>query len=1714
MADINILTRRRGTEKAKLTRFKTYLDAFHENTDDIHELQSRINSVKEVFCEFEKIQFDIEGIDNSDAQMIERDNFETAFHSSIGRANRIISMRQHNPIQNVNAQENQNPNEPTRKFAVKLPTMNLPTFDGSYEHWLNFYDSFTALVHNNTTLPDIQKLYYLRSSLKGIAAEIIDSLESSAQNYPVAWELLQKRFKNTKLITNHHIQALLDIPTIHKESGIALRSTIDNVQKHVRAIEILKANSWDVIMLHLIVAKLDAETRKNWKTETLDDENVTLKTLLTFLEKRASVLDNDYLHKTSSKSHGNTKPHASRKANSEISCISVANDKCPVCNASHRIYECATFRNLSVSARVSEAKKHKLCFNCLRSHKGQACALGGCRKCNKKHNTLLHDNDTSESTSSTTNQAENNRAEQKQLENTISQTHCVTKCQSEVLLSTAILHIRDSRGLMHECRALLDSASQSNFISRALCNKLQLHSERIDVPVSGLAQISTRVSERVHTIIKSRLNAYQVKLPYFVIDKITDSLPSTALHLLSFQIPDDIALADPTFDMPGKVELLLGASIFWELLCIGQIRFANNMPILQKTKFGWIVSGPISPKAQYSNSGQTASFCIFSPEIQIQRQLERFWITEECTKSKHLSSEEQACEDHFMHTTIREEDGRFNVKMPIKGNISQLGESRHAAAHRLRSMERKFIRSPKLKQQYVAFINEYISLGHCSEISAKDSNSFLHYLPHHAVMKESSNTTKLRVVFDGSNKTSSNVSINDILLVGPSIQPDLFSIALGFREHTYVISADIAKMYRQVNIHKDQRNLQVILWREDPKEAMRILRLNTVTYGLASSSYLAIRCLDQLARENAVTFPQASSIIQQNFYVDNMLCGADTIEELSIIKREVTQILGGAKFELRQWVSNEPSILLESDDISLESILPIGEEVKTLGLLWNPQEDALQYRVEDSDVPIRVSKRVILSTISQIFDPLGLVGPIVIKAKILLQQLWKIQVHWDESLPLDLHTAWIKYVQQLPQLSTISIPRHVMQACSGQIELHGFCDASEAAYGACLYIKHYQRGRKPTVRLLCAKSKVAPLKKVSLPRLELCGALLLSRLCKKVTDALTKKIDSTYLWCDSTITIAWISGQPHQWKTFVANRIAEIHELTNQAKWRHIESKHNPADIISRGLNPAELKQTELWWNGPTWLQQDVDDWPHAAAEEVTEIPDAKRPTTTFLVNIGELAIFDRYSSLSRLKRVVAYILRFKYNALNSKSRKCGSLDVDELENSMNVLLKCMQEREFSLEVHALKSNREICQNSRLYNLCVFLDANGLIRVGGRLRNANIPYSQKHGIVIPTKHKLTELIIKDEHYRTLHTGAQALLAHLRTRFWPLSGKTAVRRVLQKCIVCFRTRPMIKEQLMGDLPVERVTPSRAFERSGVDYAGAFRIKLSRNKTGKAYLCVFICMVTKAVHLELVSDLTTTAFLNSLKRFISRRGKPSDMFSDNGANFIGADNDLRELTNLLTNSDHNNKILDFTAQQSIRWHFIPPHSPHFGGLWESAVRSAKTHMKRVVGNALLNFEELYTVFTMIEACLNSRPLCPISDDPSDLSSLTPGHFLIGQSLINIPEPEVQEIAPNRLSRYEYLIQLKQHFWTRWSREYLTQLQQRVKWNKRNSNIVSPGTLVLLKDDNLPPLQWRMGRVVELHPGKDNLVRVVSIKTSNGIIKRSLAKICILPIEEGKN
>lgn len=362
-----------------------------------------------------------------------------------------------------------------------------------------------------------------------------------------------------------------------------------------------------------------------------------------------------------------------------------------------------------------------------------------------------------------------------------------------------------------------------------------------------------------------------------------------------------------------------------------------------------------------------------------------------------------------------------------------------------------------------------------------------------------------------------------------------------------------------------------------------------------------------------------------------------------------------------------------------------------------------------------------------------------------------------------------------------------------------------------------------------------------------------------------------------------------------------------------------------------------------------------------------------------------------------------------------------------------------------------------------------------------------------------------EHIRLFHAGPQLLLASVREQFWPIGGRCLARSITKQCLVCTRFRGRTLQPIMGNLPTVRTTSTFPFYSCGVDMAGPFLISNRKgrgSRSTKCYLCLFVCLSSKAVHLELVSDLSTEAFILSLRRFVSRRGKPAIVYCDNGTNFKGANNELSRLLRSCRQS-----IADFANDEGIKFMFSPAYSPHFGGIWEAGVKSAKYHLRRVAANASLTFEELATLFSQIEAILNSRPLTPLSPDPTDPSPLTPGHFLIGRPLTSIPCLPVTVKNPNR---YERIEQLRQHFWDRWRREFISELQQRVKWKTRQQDL-RIGDLVILKEENLPPLQWRLARISRLYPGPDGISRVADVLTNKGTIRRAINKMCIIPATE---
>ena len=459
------------------------------------------------------------------------------------------------------------------------------------------------------------------------------------------------------------------------------------------------------------------------------------------------------------------------------------------------------------------------------------------------------------------------------------------------------------------------------------------------------------------------------------------------------------------------------------------------------------------------------------------------------------------------------------------------------------------------------------------------------YLPIHVVRKDSSSTTKVRAVFDGSARTSTGVSLNETFLVGPTVHPPLIDILLQFRMHRVALTTDVSKMYRAVGLTESDKDLHRFVWRSGPQEVLQDFRMTRVTFGIAASSFAANMCVKQNASDFAQQYPLAAKAVDKSFYVDDGLAGADSVEETIDLQDQLQKLFGQGGFLLRKWNCSEQAVLqhIPSDLRDSQSTLsiPFTEEyTKTLGVGWNSNLD--HFRLTFSQPPSleKVTKRGLISDVAKTFDVLGWFSPAIIKVKILFQRLWEMKVDWDDPVPSSVHEPWLQWRSELHLLSKRHIPRCYFpkDAHISIIQLHGFSDASESAYAGVVYLRMVDTEGRVHVSLVMSKTKVAPIKRLMIPRLELCGAHLLAQILHHTQELFHITPDNIFAWTDSTIVLGWLSGNPRRFKTYVGNRISGIMECVSPDRWNHVNGFENPADCASRGLFPSELLEHTLWW--------------------------------------------------------------------------------------------------------------------------------------------------------------------------------------------------------------------------------------------------------------------------------------------------------------------------------------------------------------------------------------------------------------------------------------------------------------------------------------------------------------------------------------------------------
>jgi transposase InsO family protein len=1585
----------------------------------------------------------------------------------------------------------------------RLPKLSLPTFDGDVAKWQSFWDSYEAAVHLNQTLSDVQKFNYLRSLLENTAYSAIDGFPLTNANYKNAIDLLHERFGQSHKIIDSYMQSLLDLP-IPNNSVTSLRSFHDRMENYIRGLESLGEcqGSYGDLLVPIIMKKLPSELRRNLAREhgnvrwQIQDLRSAIAREINILEAGVAYEVMETHMPTASLFTGTEKKKSTVKKQSQTRDNYKSKKLCVFCEGEHSSHSCEKVKTHEEKLNIIRSKR--LCYNCLGKHPVSECrSKFRCRHCQRKHHSSICEK-------SSTSGLNPNAASF--VISTSGQTgtailHSTTHQKSNVLLKTAIAQVSSQDFSMATANILFDEGAQRSFVTEELAKKLKLKHTGSDT--ISLASFGGK-SEQCRHIPMGRVfihadHGETIPLDVLIVPTIAVPLPYLQREVKCLKYIEGLKLAHPisAADDDFEISLLIGADHFWQIVQNKVIR--GNGPTAVKSKLGYLLSGPLSSTKNESSASYMLNVITAPPNVE---DLERFWKLESmgiCEDESEKST--SGILETYKENSITYKDGRYTAKLPWKEDHPVLPTNYEVCRRRTENTIRRLSSEPDLLQQYGQIIEDQLKRGFIEKCDTNVTPSHpVHYIPHHHVKKDS-NTTPIRIVYDCSCKSRDQPSLNDCLMSTPPELNDLTGILLRFRMNRYAIATDIEKAFLNIALDEKDRDVTRFLWLSDnhnPNSDLTTYRFRTVLFGATSSPF--ILCATILKHLEIHKDKKASEYLRKDLYVDNVISSFQQEDELLQFYNESRELMSSAGFNLRSWSSNSEKLRIQASN---DLVLDKAQSPKVLGMKWDPDRDILLFPVSNIISTKTVTKREILQNTSRIYDPLGLLSPVTIRAKILLQELWQQKFEWDAPLPENIQEKWRCLVTDLNSVTATTFPRHYFENTSRDPSntcIHIFCDASLVSYGATAYIC-----RENQSTLMMAKTRVAPLKRLTLPRLELLAAVTGSRLCKHIQQ--NTGIRQIHLWSDSQIVLSWLQTSKTL-QRFVRNRVTEIHALTETRKWKYCPTKDNPADLLTRGISASQFKNSSLWFHGPTWIST-PDNWPvwqvdtYVTMATITDPVNRQDDTTTLPQKNISFIDVSRFSSLTKLLRVTAYVLRFINNCRGRRQNE--PLSTDELRRAEELCIRSCQMSKYQEEMTDISTEKNklpLCRQLKLFM------ENGILKCRGRIHNAPLDELTKFPYLLPAKHPFTNLVVNDAHSRLLHAGASSTITFLRQKYWIPSIRQTVKTILRKCTRCMKVigRPYSAPD-PPPLPKSRVSDVNPFTYTGVDFSGALLVRDNNRREMKAYICLFTCATTRAIHLELVPDLSAESFLQAFRRFCSRKSVPHVMMSDNANTFISASKQLQDLFKSTT-------VRQELNNRGIEWKMIPKRAPWFGGMWERLIGLTKTTIKKVLGRSYVTYETLQTIITEIEAMINDRPLTYVScDTPDEPEVLTPSHLLYGRRISKLPYEENQPTDPvttdrsSIIKRFTMQTNLINHFRDRWRHEYLTALRERHQTTGKNDQTISIGDVVLVHDD-APRLLWKLAVVEELVKGNDGLIRSAKIRTQNGLTNRAIVK--LYPLE----
>ncbi|KAK7904466.1 hypothetical protein WMY93_017073 [Mugilogobius chulae] len=772
----------------------------------------------------------------------------------------------------------------------------------------------------------------------------------------------------------------------------------------------------------------------------------------------------------------------------------------------------------------------------------------------------------------------------------------------------------------------------------------------------------------------------------------------------------------------------------WEV-----INSQNNGPYALRTVLGWVINGPLQDDNLASSSSVVVNrISVCKLEKLLQRQYEHDF-NERATEEKGPSREDVQFMK-IMEQSVTLDNGHYSLKLPFKNKTVSLPNNLTVAKQRLLGLKKKFLRNEQMYTEYKIKMNEMISEGYAEEITVqeREENGKIWYIPHHAVYHPRKKS--LRIVFD-CGATFKGTSLNQNLLQGPNLTSALIGVLLRFRKETVAFMGDVKAMFHQVKVAEGDRDFLRFLWwpEGDLSREVVVFRMTVHLFGAVSSPSCASFALQRTADDHQADFPlKVIQLVKENFYVDDCLGSVATEKEAVALAKQLSALCLRGGFSLTRWVSNSKNMVKEVlgvgtdeelKEMDLDKDMPPIE--RALGLQWCTENDVFKFKMEIKQRPC--TRRGMLSVSSSVYDPMGFLAPVVLPSKIMLQELCRRKIGWDETIPQDLKQQWLQWLEELDMLSEFKVERCMKPSNFGghlHGQLHHFSDASEVGYGTVTYLRLENKKGDVNVSFILGKARVTPIKAVTIPRLELTAAVLAVRVDLMLKSELKMELQESVFWTDSTSVLRYIRNEDKRFHTFVANRVSVIRDATEASQWKYIGSKENPADVASRGQKIVDFIKNSLWIHGPEYLLSVQEEWPiNVMDAEEPHDPEIKREIFANAVTAQTLDATTRFlsyfSDWRRLKVAVAWVLRFKLNLLKrvkenqatasvAERQSIQPLSGDELFQAERAIIQFVQHQEFAEEIAALSKGKGVTRHSRIYKLAPCLDE-GLLRVGGRL---------------------------------------------------------------------------------------------------------------------------------------------------------------------------------------------------------------------------------------------------------------------------------------------------------------------------------------------------------------------------------------------------------------